>query len=221
VTTRAGFIAARFIAVVLGVTALVAVPANAQKAQVAIVLPEPAARASDAPVIRSQHLLIDGRTLDLMRNGFPARLHYRVERWSAGGWFDDIAAESEWDVVVRYDALAKVYQVFRAVKKKTVFLGSFADIREAEEALGASFPVPVSLPRKGQKTYYTLTLDIEALSLTELDEVERWLRGELKPAVRGKKNPGTAVGRGVRTVMVRMLGGEKRRYETRSGTFRP
>jgi hypothetical protein len=39
--------------------------------------------------------------------------------------------------------------------------------------------------------------------------------------VRGKKNPGRAMGRGVRTVMVRILGGEKRRYETRSGTFRP
>jgi hypothetical protein len=39
--------------------------------------------------------------------------------------------------------------------------------------------------------------------------------------VRGKKNPGTAVGRGVRTVMVRLLGGEKRHYEARTGTFRP
>jgi hypothetical protein len=64
-------------------------------------------------------------------------------------------------------------------------------------------------------------VDIEALSLTELDEVERWLRGELKPAVRGQKNAGTAVGRGVKTVVVRLLGGERRRYEARSPTFRP
>jgi hypothetical protein len=50
--------------------------------------------------------------------------------------------------------------------------------------------------------------------------VERWLRGELRPAVRGEKNPGTALTRGVRTLVVRLLGGEKRHYEARSGTFR-
>ena len=100
-------------------------------------------------------------------------------------------------------------------------LGSFANIQEAEAVLDAPFVAPISTPKPGKRSYYTLTVDIETLSLTELDEVERWLRGELKPAVRGKKNPGTAVGRGVRTVMVRLLGGEKRRYEAKSGTFRP
>jgi hypothetical protein len=51
--------------------------------------------------------------------------------------------------------------------------------------------------------------------------VERWLRGELKPAVRGQRNPGTAVGRGMRTLLARVLGGEMRRLEARSATFRP
>lgn len=201
--------------------AFIALPAAAQKPQVSIVLPQPEQRAVEAPSIVSQRLVTDGAMLSLLRNGFPARLHYRVERWTTGGWFDDIAAKAEWDVVVRYDALANVFQVYRAVRRKTTFLGSFATIDEAEAVLDAPFAVPISAPKKGQRSYYSLTLDIETLSLTELDEVERWLRGELKPAVRGQKNPGTAVGRGVRTVMVRLLGGEKRRYEARSGTFRP
>ncbi len=200
---------------------LLAVPLEAQKAQIFIDLPEASRRAIDPPSIRSQRLLTDGSTVSLLHNGFPARLHYRVERWTTGGWFDDIAADTEWDVVVRYDALGKVFQVYRAVRKKTVSLGTFADIEGAEAAVDAPFTAPVGPPRKGQRTYYNATVDIEALSLTELDEVERWLRGELKPAVRGQKNPGTAVGRGVRTVMVRLLGGEKRKYEVRSGTFRP
>lgn len=194
---------------------------GAQKPVVAIVLPDRALLATYAPAITSQSLVVDGAMLDLLRNGFPARLHYRVERWTTGGWFDDIAAVAEWDVVVRYDALGSVFQVFRIVKRKTVGLGNFPDIQGADAALGAAFLVPISLSRAGRKTYYTLTLDIESLSLTELDEVERWLRGELKPAVRGQKNAGTAVGRGVRTVVVKLLGGEKRRYEARSGTFRP
>ena len=209
----------RFIAII-SVTASASV-ASAQKPQLSIVLPDQSSLATEPPLVKSQSLVTDGVMLDLLRNGFPARLHYRMERWSTGGWFDDIAAESEWDVVVRYDALSKLFQVYRVVRRQTVLLGSFSTIQEAEAALDQPFPAPIALPRKGRRSYYTLTLNIETLSLTELDEVERWLRGELKPAVRGKKNPGTAVGRGVRTVMVRLLGGEKRRYETRSGTFRP
>jgi hypothetical protein len=55
--------------------------------------------------------------------------------------------------------------------------------------------------------------------VSDLDEVERWLRGELRPAVRGQRNPGTAVTRGVRTVVAKLLGAEKRHYEERSGKF--
>ena len=194
---------------------------HAQKPQVMMTLPEPALRATEPPTVRSTALITDGATLDLLRNGFPAHLHYKLERWSTGGFFDDVSATAEWDAVVRYDALAKVFQVYRVVGGRTTSLGNFSDIASAEAAIDAPFPAPIQLPKKGKKTYYNLVLDVESLSLTELDEVERWLRGELKPAVRGKKNPGTAVGRGVRTVMVRLLGGEKRRYEARSGTFRP
>ncbi len=196
-------------------------PVAAQKPQVNLVMPDKAALSTEPPSVRSSALITDGAMLDLLRNGFPARLHYKVERWTTGGWFDDIAAESEWDVVVRYDALSKLFQVYRVVKKNTVSLGSYSNLAEAEEAFDAPFPVPIRPPKRGQRSYYILVVDIETLSLTELDEVEQWLRGEMKPAVRGKGNPGSAMGRGVRTVMVRILGGEKRRYEARSGTFRP
>jgi hypothetical protein len=206
---------------VLSLLAVFANGAAAQKAQVMLIMPEPAMLATEPPSVRSSSLITDGAMLDLVRNGFPAHLHYKLERWSTGGFFDDVTALAEWDAVVRYDALAKVFQVYRAVGKKTTFLGSFSDIVAAEAVIDLPFPAPIQPPKKGKKSYYNLVLDIETLSLTELDEVERWLRGELKPAVRGKKNPGTAVGRGVRTVMVRLLGGEKRRYEARSGTFRP
>jgi hypothetical protein len=200
---------------------LIAGSAHAQKPQVSIVLPEQSLLSVEPPAIRSQDLVTDEASLDLLRNGFPARLHYRLERWSTSGWFDDIAATAEWDVVVRYDPLGKVFQVYRVVGKQTALIATSQNIRDAEAVFDAPFAAPISPPRKGRSSYYTLTLDIESLSLTELDELEQWLRGELKPAVRGKKNPGTAVGRGVRTVIVRMLGGEKRRYTSRSKTFRP
>jgi hypothetical protein len=208
-------------ALLLAAMVSLASAARAQKPEVSILLPDQNSQATEAPRVRSQYLITDGATLDLLRNGFPARLHYRVERWSTSGWFDDIAAESEWDVVVRFDPLEKVFQVYRVVGKRTTLLGEFTTVQDAEAGIDAEFVMPIAPPKKGKSSYYTLTLDVESLSLTELDELERWLRGELKPAVRGKKNPGTAVGRGVRTVIVRMLGGEKRRYTARSKTFKP
>lgn len=200
---------------------LIAAQARAQKPQVQIVLPDRAAFATEAPSVRSASLLSDEPMRNLLVNGFPARLHYRMERWATGGFFDDIKATAEWDVVVKYDALGKLYHVFRAVGIRAVELGRYPTLNDAQEIVNAPFRAPISLPKRGQRTYYNVVLDVETLSLTELDEVEQWLRGEVKPAVRGKKNPGTAVSRGVRTLMVRLLGGEKRRYEARSGAFRP
>ncbi|MDQ6690293.1 MAG: hypothetical protein M3Z18_07270, partial [Gemmatimonadota bacterium] len=145
----------------------------------------------------------------------------RLERWVAGRWFDDLKAAFDWDVILKYDVLGKKYQVVRVVNKKAELLGEFPNFDDAESAAEGPYRPAISLPTKGQRGYYNLLLDVETLSLSDLDEVERWLRGELKPAVRGKKNPGTALGRGVRTLVVRLLGGEKRHYEARTGTFRP
>ena len=200
---------------------VLAFQAGPQKPQVQVILPDRSELATAAPTVRSVALLTEGNMRNLLVNGFPARLHYRMERWATGGWFDDIKATSEWDVVVKYDALSKRYHVFRAVKNRAQELGSYDDLNDAEGMVDAPFQAPITPAKRGQRSYYNLVLDIETLSLTELDEVEQWLRGELKPAVRGKKNPGTALSRGVRTLVVRLLGGEKLRYEARSGTFRP
>lgn len=194
---------------------------GAQKVHVDVLPPPLNAWADDAPSVASGGLLADASMRDLLANGFPARLHYRLERWASGRWFDDLKAAFEWDVIMKYDVLGKKYQVVRVVNRKSESLGEFVTVDEAENAVEAPYRVGVQLPKKGQRGYYNLLLDVETLSLTDLDEVQRWLRGELKPAVSGKKNPGTAVGRGVRTLVVRLLGGEKRHYEARTGTFRP
>ena len=185
------------------------------------VLPPPQnAWTDDEPFVSSTGLLTDASMRDLLANGFPARLHYRLERWVGGRWFDDLKAASEWDVILKYDVLGKKYQVVRVVNKKAESLGDFPTLEDASTAAEAPYQTTIALPKKGQRGYYNLLLDVETLSLSDLDEVERWLRGELKPAVSGKKNPGTALGRGVRTLVVRLLGGEKRHYEARTGTFR-
>lgn len=207
--------------VVVAMALALSVPVSAQKVHVDVLPPAQNAWGDDVPSVASGGLLSDASMRDLLSNGFPARLHYRLERWAAGRWFDDLKAAFEWDVIMKYDVLGKKYQVVRVVNRKSESLGEFIAAADAENAVESAYKVGISLPGKGQRGYYNLLLDVEVLSLTDLDEVQRWLRGELKPAVEGKKNPGTAVGRGIRTLVVRLLGGEKRHYEARTGTFRP
>lgn len=207
--------------VVAGILTIASSPLAAQKVRLEVLPPPQNAWLDDAPLVSSAGLLADPSMRDLLANGFPARLHYRLERWASGRWFDDLKAAFEWDVILKYDVLGKKYQVVRVVNNKPQSLGEYAAVDEADDAVEAPYRVAISLPKKGQRGYYNLLLEVETLSLSDLDEVQRWLRGELKPAVSGKKNPGTAVGRGVRTLVVRLLGGEKRHYEARTGTFRP
>ena len=37
----------------------------------------------------SEGVLSDAKTRELLRNGFPSRLHYRLELWKKGTIFDD------------------------------------------------------------------------------------------------------------------------------------
>lgn len=201
---------------------LAAGPLHAQRsAGIELVLPPHTLLTTVGPLVRSTGILTNRQTRDLLRSGFPARLHYRVELWSTEGLFDNLKQRVEWDVVVRHDPLHGAYEVARIVDGHVTSLGSFADVQSAEDALGVGYRVPIAPGSRNERYYYSGALDVEMLSLGDLDEVERWLKGELRPAVRGQRNPGTALTRGVRTLLVRLLGGETRQYEGRSPTFRP
>lgn len=197
-------------------------PAVAQRPArgVDISLPPPALRAVEGPRVRAIRALSDARLRDLLRNGFPARLHWRVEVWSTRGWFDDLKGAVEWDVIVRYEPLERRYEIVHIdADGNPTPLGRTEDFAQVEAIIERPHRPPILPPKRRDRVYYNLSLDVEMLSVNDLDEVERWLRGELRPAVRGQRNPGTAVTRGVRTVVARLLGAEKRHYEERSGAF--
>lgn len=183
-------------------------------------LPDPASYAVEGPLVRVAGVLDHHDLRDLLEHGFPVRVHYRVELWSVAGLFDDLRDSWEWDLVMRYDPLRKSYGVARIVGTQVTPLGEFTSHRDAAVAAERPYRVPLVAPR-GRRAYYSAVVDVETLSLNDLDEVERWLRGELRPAVRGRRNPGTALGKGLRTLATRLLGSESRHYEGRSVTFRP
>jgi hypothetical protein len=196
-------------------------PAAAQDGRgIDIQLAAPGARLTEGPMVRVAGVLDRHELRDLLEHNFPLRLRFRVELWSAGGWFDDVRGRSEWELVIRRDPLDRSYQVVRLVGEQATLIGDFGRRIDAVEAAERPYRVPL-LPRTGARQYYTATVEIEAMSLSDLDEVERWLRGELRPAVRGQRNPGTALGRGLRTLAVRLLGSESAEYRGRTTTFRP
>jgi hypothetical protein len=193
----------------------------AQSPRVELLLPAKAALSTEAPSVRTAGVVTAKHTAELIRNGFPARLHYKVERWTAGTFVNDVKGTAEWEVIVEYDALENSFRVVRATEDGARLLGEYKNLKDAEAKVAEPYRVRISLPRKGQKTYYTVKLDVEAMSLGDLDEVRRWLNGELRPAVRGRKNPGAVVTSGVRTLFVRILGGERVQYEGSTGVVRP
>jgi hypothetical protein len=165
-------------------------------------------------------VLDDPDLRDLLDHGFPIRVHFRTELWTVGGWANDLRGTWEWDVVVRQEAMSKSYDVVRLVGREVTNLGRFASRTDAIAAAERPYRVPL-VPRRGRRSYFNVEVEVETLSLSDLDEVERWLRGELGPAVRRPGTAGTALGRGLKVLATRMLGGESRTYEVRSPTFRP
>jgi hypothetical protein len=156
---------------------------------------------------------------DLLASGFPARFHFAVELWSLGRWFNDLERRLEYDAFVRYNALDKVYEVFQVVNGARLDLGRHATVELAEAAVARPTRVPITAAQTSRRQYYQATLTVEVLSLSDLDEVDRWLKGELGPAISGQRNPASALARGVRTLTARLLGGEKREYEDRTPAF--
>ncbi len=173
-----------------------------------------------AVMIQLRDALQDGRFEELLRNGFDVRVHLRAELWRTGRWFDDPVSRYEWDFIVHFDQFDQTFEVARLTDGATVTpLGTYRRFSDAQAALGLPFAPPLARPMTGRRYYYAVQADVETLDLKDLDEVTRWLRGELAPAVQGRKNPGTAFGRGVRTLVSRVLGGEVRRLEARSPRF--
>jgi hypothetical protein len=178
----------------------------------------PAAALTEGPAITSDGVLNDPTTREHLRNGFPARVHYRIELWRKGGVFDDFAGRTEWDVLVSYEPATQRYNMIRTSSGDQVRenFGGFPSVTSAEAELGRPFKAPLH-PNRSGRYYYHLTVDVQTLTESDLDEVQQWLRGPTAP---GKtSNPLTVIRSGLGTLFSRVLGGAAKTYERTSGIF--
>ena len=202
---------ARATVLACALSALWSAPAVAQRrVQLDVTVPSPA----NPVTVTSTGLFADPDMRELVRSGFPASLRYRLELWRAGGLFNDLEGTREWELIVQYDPSGQRYRVVRREGGRLEDLGSFATLSTAQAVLERPLRITQPAPqRQARRYYYNFVLDVSALSVSDMDQLERWLRG-----VRGGTAAG-AIGSGMRTLMLRMLGGENRHYERRSSTF--
>ena len=176
-------------------------------------------RGARAPVVRSENLLGgESRWLDALRSGLPVRLHYRVEVWrSREGWFDTFSRQVEWDVVVRHEPLLDQYTLFTLVGARRQER-RYATLDALGAALAFAYQVNVR-PDESGGYYYAASLQVSTLSDTDLDELERFLAGDLGDGGKGSEGIGDAVGRGATRFLLRLAGLPSLILEARSPRF--
>ena len=173
-----------------------------------------------SPIVRTYNLLADTPWLSMLRSGFPVRLHYRLEMWhSRAGWFDEMVRVQEWDVVARHEPLLEQFTVTRLVGRNRVE-NRYATAAGLAAVLGLPYRIKVA-PREPGTYYYLGSLEVTTLSDSDLDELERFFRGELQ-TVPDSQASGTTASRAARRLLLRLAGlpslklsGRSLRFEVR------
>ncbi|MBW3571336.1 MAG: DUF4390 domain-containing protein [Gemmatimonadetes bacterium] len=164
------------------------------------------------PEVRMNGVLGDRALRDALHNGLPLRFHCRVELWLKAEPFDQLVGVQEISRALLRAPLGEGYTLEDGRVQRR-----YSTLQAAERALQGAL-APTLHPRTGGRHYYLVRLNVETLSLDELDELRRWLRGEARPSEAGAQPRG--VERGVRRILVRLLGLPSRRYEARTPIFR-
>jgi hypothetical protein len=96
-------------------------------------------------------------------------------------------------------------------------------LRAAARALERVYLAPIAGPEPNSgRYYYEARLEVEILSLGDLEELEHWLRGEVagdEGDVGG--SVAGAVARGLKRLFIRLIGLSARNYAARTEMFRP
>jgi hypothetical protein len=164
-------------------------------------------------VVELGRLLQDRALADLIHQGLPLRITVDAELWR-DRLFDSEASRAQWKASVLYDPVTLFYDV-QVLGQDPV---SFPDLGEVRAYLQESFDLDLR-PREPGRYYYLAVVEMESLSLSDLEELRRWLRGDLAATDGERNDTDGAVGRGVRRLFVRALGLPTRRVRLRTPAF--
>ncbi len=168
------------------------------------------------PRVQVRDLLADPRwSQALIEQSFPLRLSFRLEIWrSREGWIDEFQRAAEWSTVIQFEPLEEQFHVTR------LFLSGPEEFRFATrdslERWIRSINEVDALPQGTGTFYYNVTLTITALSDADMEELDRFLNGDVGPP---KPSQGS-LGRSVRRFLLRVAGLPWDELELRSDKFR-
>jgi hypothetical protein len=172
-------------------------------------------RSDGSPEIRIGDLLDEGGLTRALHSGLPLRILIVAELWK-DGFFDSQKGRAEWRATVVYEPLEERYRVATGGQGAVEVVAD--SLPEVRRILQDHFDLPLR-PREDGRYYYLGEVEVETLSLSDLEELQKWLQGDLASVVSGEGKVEDAVGSGVRRMLVRMLGLPARRFRVRSPTF--
>lgn len=189
-------------------------PAAAQEPRLSLSpgTPENGWRAAVRPV----GLFSDSALIRPLLSGLPLRFHFQLELWSDRFLTDGLVDRAAWSLILYQEPLSGDYNLTRSWDPDADEW--FATIEAAAQAVERWYVSPITGPNPRSGTYYyEARLEVEILSLGDLDELEHWLRGEVSE----EGDIGSAVGRGLKRLFIRLIGLSARRYRARTDLFRP
>ncbi len=169
-----------------------------------------------SPIVSVGPVLAEAALAEALVSGLPVRMRFRTELWR-DELIDDLVADDDFIIVLRYEPIERRYEVYDG--RRGAAAGYYSSYARVRAALETRYHLDMR-PRSRGRYYYLSNLEVETLALSDLDELESWLRGELTPAVSGGGSVLGAIGNGAKRVFIRVLGLPARRLEARSAPFR-
>ena len=160
-------------------------------------------------------LLADPGLESALASGLPLRIRAHIELLN-DEFFDDQEGVFEWRMNLIPDPLSTGVRVAGEGPPPLDLLTPGPE--EARASIVQRIPIPL-LPSRSGRFYYLGWVEVETLSLSDLDELRNWLRGDLGPAVGSGEPVEEAFEQGMGRILVRALGLPTRRIRIRSETF--
>ncbi|UCE67490.1 MAG: DUF4390 domain-containing protein [Candidatus Zixiibacteriota bacterium] len=127
----------------------------------------------------------DSLPVDLVsyiKKGVPISFEYKMELWkSRSGWLDNHIVNNGVTYRLRYDTWEKEYTILTE-KSEMIIENHLDKDREATDLVKSSGLLKMKLKNTTGQFYITGKLTIRTMSLSNLREVESWLKGEISGA---------------------------------------
>jgi hypothetical protein len=121
-----------------------------------------------------------------MKKGVPISFDYKLELWrSRAGWLDKLVDNVGTVYRLRYDTWDKEYTIISEQSRLTVEY-ILEEVREASDLVKSSGRLRMSIDDESGDYYIVGKLAIKTMSLSNLKEVESWLKGEISGAKKPK-----------------------------------